>query len=122
MGRPKELIRDGWTSGLPALSPRIRRTKPRAFLEWKALHRWGKLPSWEPEPAGYLLRLAREEAGLTQRELAERLGCTQQAIAQAERWQGNPTVDFVRRWADQCGKTVEIRMDRKEPGQPGRVR
>jgi Helix-turn-helix len=115
VGRPNELIRDGRTGRLPVLSPRIRRTKPRTFLEWKALRRWGKLPPWEPEPAGYLLRLAREKAGLTQRELARRLGCTQQAVAQAERWQGNPTVDFLRRWVDQCGETVEIRVVRKEP-------
>ena len=114
MGRPKELVQNGLTGRLPALSPRIRRTKPRAFLEWRALRRWGKLPSWEPEPAGYLLRLAREQAGLTQRELARRLGCTQQAVAQAERWQGNPTVDFLRRWGRQCGETVEIHVLRKE--------
>jgi DNA-binding XRE family transcriptional regulator len=110
VGRPKEVIRGREPDRLPVLSTGIRRTKPRSFLEWKALRRWGKLPPWEPEPAGYLLRLAREEAGLTQSELAKRLGCSQQAVAQAERWQGNPTVDFLRRWADQCGRTVEIRI------------
>lgn len=119
MGRPKELVQNGLTGRLPVLSPGIRRTKPRAFLEWRALRRWGKLPSWEPEPAGYLLRLAREEAGLTQLELARRLGCTQQAVAQAERWQANPTVDFLRRWVGQCGKTVEIHLLQKEPRQQG---
>ena len=113
MGRPKQLVQNSLTGRLPVPSPGIHRTKPRAFLEWRALRRWGKLPYWEPEPAGYLLRLAREEAGLTQRELAKRLGCTQQAVAQAERWQGNPTVDFLRRWVGQCGKTVEIHVLRK---------
>ena len=84
------------------------RRRPRAFAEWKALRRWRKLPPWEPEPIGYLMRLARERAGLTQDELAQRLGCTQQAVAQAERWQGNPTADFMRRWATACGAKLEV--------------
>ena len=78
------------------------RRRPRRFAEWKALRGWGKLPAWELKPVGYLLRLAREEAGLTQDKLARRLGCSQQAVAQAERWEGNPTVEFMRRWADAC--------------------
>ena len=86
------------------------RRRPRRFAEWKALRRWGKLPSWEPEPVGYLLRLARERAGLTQGELAQRLGSSQQAVAQAERWQGNPTADFMRRWASACGARLEIEI------------
>jgi UDP-N-acetylglucosamine 1-carboxyvinyltransferase len=51
-------------------------------------------------PIGFVLRSAREKAGLTQAAVAERLGCSQQAVAQAERWEGNPTVSFLRRWAD----------------------
>ena len=110
MGRSKTLVRGNRRGRLPLLSPGIRRTKPRTFVEWKALRRWGKIPAWEIEPAGYILRLSREDAGLTQAELARRLGCTQQAIAQAERWEANPTIDFMRRWAEHCGQSVEIRV------------
>ena len=74
--------------------------KPRSYIEWKFLKTWGKLPQWELEPPGFILRLAREKAELTQAALAKRLGCTQQAIAQAERWDSNPTVGFVRKWAE----------------------
>jgi ribosome-binding protein aMBF1 (putative translation factor) len=88
----------------------LMRRRPRRFAEWKALRRWGKLPSWESEPVGYLMRLAREGTGLTQAELARRLACTQQAVAQAERWQGNPTAEFMRRWARACGATLKIEM------------
>lgn len=88
------------------------RRKPRSFTEWSALRRWRKLPAWEIEPVGYLLRLAREGAGLTQMALAERLGCSQQAIAQAERWQGNPTVEFLRRWADACESKLSLELKR----------
>lgn len=80
---------------LPEVPPRL---KPRSYTEWKFLKTWGKLPQWELEPPGFILRLAREKASLTQGELAERLGCTQQAVAQAERWDSNPTVRFLRDW------------------------
>ncbi|HSN53773.1 MAG TPA: helix-turn-helix transcriptional regulator [Candidatus Sulfomarinibacteraceae bacterium] len=54
--------------------------------------------------------MAREEAGLTQAELARSLGVTQQAVAQAERWQSNPTIAFVERWAAACNRRLEIRL------------
>jgi len=88
----------------------LSRGRPRAFAEWQALRRWGKLPAWERQVAGYLLRDAREAAGLTQRELADLLGSTQQAVAQAERWTANPTVAFVQRWASACGAHLELAL------------
>jgi len=84
--------------------------KPRDFAEWKVLRRWGKLPEAEVGVAGYLLRLAREEAGLTQAELARRLGISQQAVAQVERWSSNPTCALMRAWAGACGRTLLIEL------------
>lgn len=40
--------------------------------------------------------------------LGERLGVTQQAVAQAERWDANPTVALLQRAAEACGARVEI--------------
>jgi DNA-binding XRE family transcriptional regulator len=91
---------------LPVLD--LPRGKPRSFVEWKTLRRWGQLPPAENSVPGYLMRLAREEAGLTQVELARRLGSTQQAVAQAERWQSNPTVSFMKTWMKACGKELEL--------------
>jgi DNA-binding XRE family transcriptional regulator len=88
----------------------LSRARPRAFAEWQALRRWGKLPLWERAVAGYLLREAREQAGLTQKLLGEKLGVSQQAVAQAERWSANPTVEFMRRWADACGSSLDVRF------------
>jgi DNA-binding XRE family transcriptional regulator len=103
----------------PALT-RLTRGRPRAFAEWEALRRWGKLPAWEREVVGYRLRCAREAAGMTQKDLAARLGVTQQAVAQAERWKSNPTIKLLRRWATACGATVEIRLwsDTRRASQP----
>jgi DNA-binding XRE family transcriptional regulator len=88
----------------------LTRRRPRSFLEWRTLREWGKLPERESSVPGYLLRVAREEAGLTQTELARLLGVTQQAVAQAERWESNPTIAFVKRWATACNRRLEIRL------------
>ena len=87
---------------LPTTLPptRLRRRKPRSYVEWRVLRQWEMIPSWEVNPPGYLLREARESAGLTQEVLGTRLGCSQQAVAQAERFDSNPTLEFVRSWAD----------------------
>ena len=88
----------------------LTRRRPRSFLEWRTLREWGKLPERESSVTGYLLRVAREDAGLTQAELARSLGVTQQAVAQAERWESNPTIAFISRWAAACNCRVEIRL------------
>lgn len=98
---------------LPPLPPGVLRSKPRSYEEWKALARWEKLPEWEPLRPGYRLRAAREAAGVTQAELAARLGVTQQAVAQAERPNSNPTVGFVDTWARALG--VRLRMELPTP-------
>ena len=94
----------------------LRRGKPRSFVEWSALYRWGQLPPWERQVPGYLLRLAREDAGLSQAALGARLGVSQQAIAQAERWSSNPTVAFMMRWVTACDAKLELRIVRGEDG------
>ena len=100
------------------LPARLVRHRPRGFAEWRALRAWRKLSTWEIEPAGYLMRAAREAAGLTQRELAGRLNCSQQAVAQAERWENNPSVDFLRHWARGCDSKLEIDLSTGRAGLP----
>ena len=90
--------------------------KPRDFAEWKALRRWDKLPEEEKAVAGFLLRLARDEAGLTQAQLAHRLGISQQAVARTERWSSNPTWTLLRAWTEACGRALVIELARLERG------
>ena len=90
--------------------PQLTRRRPREFLEWRTLRSWKKLPEREAVVAGYLLRAAREDAGLTQAQLARKLGISQQAVARAERWGSNPTARFMARWANGCGRRLEIRL------------
>lgn len=51
---------------------------------------------------------ARHEAGLTQRELAERLGTNQTYIAALERGRKNVTFATITKYAQACGKKVAI--------------
>ena len=53
--------------------------------------------------AGDLIREARRRAGLTQRELAERLETTQSAIARLERGGTEPSYERVAEAARACG-------------------
>jgi DNA-binding XRE family transcriptional regulator len=112
LGKPKGL--KTYTAPTRGVQPRqlslTPRNRPRDYREWRALVRWGQLPPWEAVPAGYLLRAAREAARLTQAGLAERLDCSQQAVAQAERWSSNPTVEFLDRWATACGARLKISL------------
>ncbi len=88
---------------------RLRRRRPaRAYEEWSVLRRWNRLPADEEAVVGYKLREMRTAAGLSQSELAQRLGCRQQAISQAERWSSNPTVGFLRSWAAATGQPLAL--------------
>jgi transcriptional regulator with XRE-family HTH domain len=57
---------------------------------------------------GMLLRQARERAGISQRELAERLGCTQPAVSQAEAGGASLSIATLRRFADALGCDIEL--------------
>ncbi|MBE3588699.1 MAG: helix-turn-helix transcriptional regulator [Thermoanaerobacteraceae bacterium] len=57
--------------------------------------------------SGLLIKL-RNEAGLTQAELAEKIGTTQSAIARMESGKVIPKLDSLARIAMACGKRLEI--------------
>lgn len=92
--------------GRAPASTELRRTRPRSYEEWKALRDWNRLPAWEPLRAGFTLRAAREAAGITQAELALRLGVSQQAVARVERASSNPTVQLLDSWSRALGARV----------------
>lgn len=65
----------------------------------------------EPSPkvaVPILLRKAREAAGLTQGEVASRLGVTYQAVQKWERSGANPTIDTVDRILRAMGRRLEV--------------
>jgi transcriptional regulator with XRE-family HTH domain len=58
--------------------------------------------------AASLLRSARARAGLTQAELAARLGVTQAAVARLERPRANPTVETLAATLTAAGHRLEL--------------
>ncbi len=80
--------------------------------------RWMKDPDFrneydalEPEFAvARQLIEARARAGLTQQELADRMGTTQPVIARLESGRQKPTTKTLERFAKATGSKVEIRL------------
>ncbi len=58
-----------------------------------------------------LVKEARKRAGLTQRELAERAGTTQSAIARTESGRGDPGFEATRRLMRLCGFNLLVALD-----------
>lgn len=54
------------------------------------------------------LTSVRKEHGLSQSELAERMGVSQSAVAQFERYDANPTIASVERYAIAVGARIAI--------------
>ncbi|MDQ3644191.1 MAG: helix-turn-helix domain-containing protein [Actinomycetota bacterium] len=61
--------------------------------------------------AATILRDARRRSGLTQAELAKRLGTSQAAIARLERPKANPTVATLRRALRAAGHGLELQAE-----------
>jgi DNA-binding XRE family transcriptional regulator len=58
---------------------------------------------------GLLIRDTRKEAGLTQKEIADRMGISQQVISRLEKGEvDNPTIDTLSRIADVAGKKLIV--------------
>jgi len=55
---------------------------------------------------------ARLRGGITQAELARRIGTTQSAIARFESGAGNPTLDFLSKVSAAVGAKLEVRVSR----------
>jgi transcriptional regulator with XRE-family HTH domain len=63
------------------------------------------------------MRRVREEVGLYQRELAERMGLTQSQIAEMEKGKRILTMDFFLTYIHGCGGIVKIKVLLPEKGQ-----
>ena len=57
-----------------------------------------------------LVREARRRAGLTQRQLAERAGTTQSALARLENGRTTPSFDTVLRLVRLCGLDLDVML------------
>ena len=55
---------------------------------------------------------ARLKHGITQAELARRVGTTQSAIARFESGAGNPTLEFLSKVSEAIGARLEVRISR----------
>ncbi len=66
-------------------------------------------------PSSELVRSARKRAGLTQTELAQRLGTSQAAVAQLERADANPTIARLEQVLAATGHELRISAESRQP-------
>ena len=59
---------------------------------------------------GVLLRQAREAAGLTQEQLADRIGTKKSAISRLENHAGSSKLSTLRKVSDALGRRLELRL------------
>lgn len=59
---------------------------------------------------GTLITTARERAGLTQAQLAERAGTSQSAVARLEAGHGNPAIETLRRLVNAAGFDLRLEL------------
>jgi transcriptional regulator with XRE-family HTH domain len=65
--------------------------------------------------AATIVRRARTEAGLTQQQLAGRLGVSQAALARLEKPGANPTLATLERVLRAAGRRLDLRLGRLQP-------
>lgn len=87
----------------------------------------GRPPSKPAPPFGRRLAELRRERGLSQAELAERLGATRKTVDYYERRAANPSIEVIRRVAEALEVSpaelmeVEAARRRAKPGPAGRL-
>jgi HTH-type transcriptional regulator/antitoxin HipB len=59
---------------------------------------------------GVLLRKAREDAGMTQEEVAAKLGTQKSVISRIENHADNVTLNTLKQYANAVGRHVQIRL------------
>jgi ribosome-binding protein aMBF1 (putative translation factor) len=64
---------------------------------------------------GFVLRELRQCAGLSQRELAERIGSTQSAIARMEKGEAEPKLCTLEKLAEALNRDLHVHVKAAEP-------
>ncbi|MFQ5632802.1 MAG: helix-turn-helix domain-containing protein [bacterium] len=68
------------------------------------------LTNFIEEELGALLRSAREDQGLTRKQVAEKLGVTEEDILRIEKHAGKVTLGMLQKYADLLGKKVQLKF------------
>lgn len=91
----------------------------RMIAEWKTEH--PELAQefergYEAFRLGAMLQLAREDAGMTQEQVAQRLGTKKSAISRIENSAGDMRLSTLQRYAEAVGRELVLELRPKEDG------
>lgn len=87
-------------------------TAPAGRLRWLCP---GEPNAIDGSHFGSVLRRLRQHAGLSQRELAERIGSTQSAIARMEKGDAEPKLCTLEKLAEALNRDLHIHVKAAEP-------
>lgn len=85
----------------------------RSIAEWKARNpklAKGYDEGYEQFKFGVLLQMSREQAGMTQEQVAQKLGTKKSAISRIENHAENITLSTLRKYARALGKDVNLEI------------
>lgn len=106
----------------PRTQPRgLNLDRPRIIAAWRyLLHPRGvvlnlQLDIISPMHGGEIIREARRRAGLSQQDLADRLGTTQSVITRWETGRRSPTFETVIRAVRACGLELSVTLGAPDP-------
>jgi ribosome-binding protein aMBF1 (putative translation factor) len=69
-----------------------------------------------------LIRVARVEAGLSQNELAQRIGSRQPVVSRWENGEDEPRLSTLRRLLRACGLSLSLKVDRHDDVDRSQIR
>ncbi|MEX2624728.1 MAG: helix-turn-helix transcriptional regulator [Acidimicrobiia bacterium] len=75
-----------------------------------------------PQNVAELIRLARLEAGLSQAELAHRIGSRQPVVSRWESGEDEPRLSTLRRILRACGLSLSLSVDRQDDVDRSQIR
>ena len=64
--------------------------------------------AFDPEFAVLEAMVAAQKSGITQKEIAKKMGTTQSAVSRLKSGNVSPTIDFLNRFASAIGQRMEI--------------
>lgn len=98
----------GETRGLPSEESRLAKIPKKAYERLTIYPIGYIMPSMNSIVFGQELARRRREAGLTQQQVAERMGTTQEAISRIEAGRRLPNVSVVDRYAKAIGRSFAL--------------
>lgn len=105
---PISLPKVKWLDRPEIEAPEPRKAKPKMKFDKRGEAGDYVEPSRQLDPVSYALRKLRYARGMSQDDLARRMGCSKKSLGLMERGQVNPHFSLILSWANALGAKIEV--------------